>query len=126
MNKITFCSEPDILPGPSYALKNFSNDTIKHLLNVCSQNTQFYLIEDTSSTEWREQIQKTIADIISNNKIDILINNAGITGPTAELWNYNIKDWNSIIDINLHGTFYCCKLIVPVVATSAKAFSFKC
>ena len=26
-----------------------------------------------------------------NNKIDILINNAGITGPTAELWNYNIK-----------------------------------
>ena len=59
------------------------------------------------------QIQKTIADIISNNKIDILINNAGITGPTAELWNYNIKDWNSIIDINLHGTFYCCKLIVP-------------
>ena len=60
-----------------------------------------------------EQIQKTIANIISNNKIDILINNAGITGPTAELWNYNIKDWNSIIDINLHGTFYCCKLIVP-------------
>jgi len=60
MNKITFCSEPDILTGPSYALKNFSNDTIKHLLNVCSQNTQFYLIEDTSSTEWREQIKKTI------------------------------------------------------------------
>ena len=47
------------------------------------------------------------------NKIDILINNAGITGPTAELWNYNIKDWNSIIDINLHGTFYCSKSIVP-------------
>ena len=32
--------------------------------------------------------------------IDILINNAGITGPTAKLWDYNIKDWNSIIDIN--------------------------
>ena len=60
-----------------------------------------------------DQIQKTVADIILNNKIDILINNAGITGPTAELWNYDIKDWNSIIDINLHGTFYCCKLIVP-------------
>jgi len=60
-----------------------------------------------------EQVQKTVADIILNNKIDILINNAGITGPTAELWNYDIKDWNSIIDINLNGTFYCCKLIVP-------------
>ena len=30
-----------------------------------------------------------------------------------ELWNYNIKDWNSVVDINLHGTFYCCKSIVP-------------
>ncbi len=60
-----------------------------------------------------DQVQKTFSDITSNNKIDILINNAGITGPTAELWNYNTKDWNSIIDINLNGTFYCCKLIVP-------------
>ena len=42
-----------------------------------------------------------------------MINSAGITGPTAELWNYNINDWNSILDINLNGTFYCCKSIVP-------------
>tara|TARA_B100001173_G_scaffold298158_1_gene295462 strand:- start:28 stop:774 length:747 start_codon:yes stop_codon:yes gene_type:complete len=69
-----------------------------------------YSIVDVSNYD---QIQKTVAEIISNNKIDILINNAGITGPTAELWNYNVKDWNAIIDINLHGTFYCCKAIVP-------------
>jgi len=59
------------------------------------------------------QVEKAVIDISSNNKIDILINNAGITGPTAKLWDYNLKDWNSIIDINLHGTFYCCKSIVP-------------
>ena len=69
-----------------------------------------YNVVDVSNFD---QIQKTVSDIILNNKIDILINNAGITGPTAELWNYNIKDWNSIININLHGTFYCCKSIVP-------------
>ncbi len=69
-----------------------------------------YNVVDVSNFD---QIQKTVNEITSNNKIDILVNNAGITGPTAELWNYNIKDWNSIIDINLHGTFYCCKSIVP-------------
>ncbi len=69
-----------------------------------------YNVVDVSSFD---QVQKTVSEIASKNKIDILINNAGITGPTAELWNYNIKDWNSIIDINLHGTFYCCKFIVP-------------
>ena len=69
-----------------------------------------YNVVDVSNFD---QIQKAVIDITSNNKIDILINNAGITGPTAKLWDYNLKDWNSIIDINLHGTFYCCKSIVP-------------
>jgi len=32
-----------------------------------------------------DQIQKTVADIILNNKIDILINNTNITKPTTEL-----------------------------------------
>ena len=69
-----------------------------------------YNVVDVSNFD---QVQKTAISISSNNKIDILINNAGITGPTTKLWDYNIKDWNSIIDINLHGTFYCCKSIVP-------------
>ena len=69
-----------------------------------------YNVVDVSNFD---QVQKVVSDIILKNKIDILINNAGITGPTAELWNYNVKDWNSIININLHGTFYCCKSIVP-------------
>ena len=60
-----------------------------------------------------EQVNNAVLKITSSSNIDILINNAGITGPTAELWNYNIKDWNSVVDINLHGTFYCCKSIVP-------------
>jgi len=69
-----------------------------------------YNVVDVSNFD---QVEKAVIDISSNNKIDILINNAGITGPTAKLWDYNIKDWNSIVDINLHGTFYCCKSIVP-------------
>jgi len=69
-----------------------------------------YNVVDVSNFD---QVQKTVSDITSNNKIDILINNAGITGPTDQLWNYNTKDWKSIIDINLNGTFYCCKLLVP-------------
>ena len=59
------------------------------------------------------KIEETVKKIISKSNIDILINNAGITGPTAELWNYKIDDWKKVIDINLHGTFNCCKFIVP-------------
>ena len=62
-----------------------------------------------------EQVKDAVDKISANNKIDILVNSAGITGPTAELWNYDNKAWDDIININLHGTFYCCKLIVPIM-----------
>ena len=60
-----------------------------------------------------EQVNKTVNEIIKKDNIDILINNAGITGPTATLWDYDVKEWNKIININLTGTFNCCKNIIP-------------
>ena len=60
-----------------------------------------------------DEVDKTVKQIIKSTNIDILINNAGITGPTAELWNYDVKEWNKIVEINLIGTFNCCKSIVP-------------
>ena len=84
-------------------------ELLKAVKEINNKDLNYNVVDVTNF----DQIQKTVSDITSNDKIDILINNAGITGPTAELWNYDIKDWNSIIDINLHGTFYCCKLIVP-------------
>ena len=58
-------------------------------------------------------VEKTVAEINSKNNIDILINNAGITGPTAPLWEYDVEMWNKIVQINLMGTFNCCRAIVP-------------
>jgi len=60
-----------------------------------------------------DEVDKTIKQITKSINIDILINNAGITGSTAELWNYNVKEWNKIVEINLMGTFNCCKSVVP-------------
>ena len=61
-----------------------------------------------------DSVQKsTIATLNQNNKIDILINNAGIAGPSFKTWEYPIDQWQSVIDIDLTGLFYCCKSIVP-------------
>ena len=59
------------------------------------------------------QVKKCVSEIIKDTNIDILINNAGITGPTSTLWEYDNEIWKKIIDINLIGTFNCCKAIVP-------------
>ena len=60
-----------------------------------------------------KEVEKTIAEITKKTNIDILINNAGITGPTAPLWEYDIDIWKKVVDINLMGTFNCCRAIVP-------------
>ena len=60
-----------------------------------------------------DEVDKTVNQIAKSINIDILINNAGITGSTAELWNYDVKEWNKIVEINLMGTFNCCKSVVP-------------
>ena len=46
-------------------------------------------------------------------KIDIFINNAGIAGPTVPVVDYPVEDWKRVIDIDLHGPYYCCRTVVP-------------
>lgn len=61
-----------------------------------------------------EEIESTINSIIQNySNIDIFVNNAGIAGPSFKTWEYPQKDWKSVVDIDLNGTFNCCKAVVP-------------
>lgn len=48
-------------------------------------------------------------------RIDCLVNNAGIAGPTGPLWEYPIDTWRKIVDIDLTGVFLCCRAVVPVM-----------
>ena len=46
-------------------------------------------------------------------RIDILAHSAGIAGPTVPLTDYPLEAWREVIDIDLNGTFYCCRAVVP-------------
>ena len=84
-------------------------ELIKAVKEINNPNLEYNVVDVANFNE----IQNTVKKITTNNNIDILINNAGITGPTTELWNYNNDEWNKTIQINLMGTFYCCKSIIP-------------
>jgi 2-dehydro-3-deoxy-L-rhamnonate dehydrogenase (NAD+) len=46
-------------------------------------------------------------------KIDILVANAGISGPNLKAWEYPVETWKQIIDVDLNGVFLCCRAVVP-------------
>lgn len=61
-----------------------------------------------------KSVENAFAESLTHeNKIDILINNAGIAGPNFKTWDYPLEEWQKVIDIDLSGVFYCCKTIVP-------------
>ena len=86
------------------------NELNKVIKKESNENLNYDVVDVTDFNS----VKKTIENL-KNSKIDILINNAGITGPTAELWNYSVDDWNKVINVNLNGTYICCKLIVPLM-----------
>ncbi len=49
----------------------------------------------------------------ASGKVDILVNSAGIGGTNAKVWEMEIEDWRRVVDIDLTGTFLCCRAVVP-------------
>jgi len=45
--------------------------------------------------------------------IDILVNNTGITGPTAPLWEITPAEWEETFAVNVTGAYLCCRAFLP-------------
>ena len=88
---------------------NDSKATEKAIKDLNNPNLSSHVVDVSNYGEG----DKTVNEITKNSNIDILINNAGITGPTATLWEYDIEMWKKVVEINLMGTFNCCRSIVP-------------
>ena len=82
----------------------------KAMQEVNSKNCIYQSVDVTNF----ENIDSNLKELEkSYKKIDIFINNAGITGLNAKVWDYPVDEWNKVIELDLNATFYCCKAVVP-------------
>jgi len=83
------------------------------LVGSLNKNVKYktYKADIISENEVQEMISSVKKDF---GKIDVLINNAGlsINGMT---WKMSIEDWNKVISVNLTGPFLCTKHVLPVM-----------
>ena len=69
-----------------------------------------YGIDVTDPTNLGGGVDQIMADFGS---IEILVNNAGVAGANATVWEYDTDEWLKTINVNLNGPFYCCRAVVP-------------
>jgi len=59
-----------------------------------------------------EQVQEMVNKVLATySKIDILVNDAGISPGTPPIPDLKEADWDAVIDINLKGTYLCCQAV---------------
>ena len=96
--------------GAKVFIWDIDEKLLKSAVEELKNPNLFYNVVDVSNYK---DVEKNVTEITLKSNIDILINNAGITGPTAPVWEYDVEMWNKIVQINLMGTFNCCRAIVP-------------
>ena len=47
--------------------------------------------------------------------VDVLVNNSGVGGPSAPLWEVAPADWESTMAVNVTGTYLCCRAFLPTM-----------
>ena len=96
--------------GVKTIIWDIDENELKKAIQELNNPNLFYNVVDVSDYK---KVKETVDEITKSTNIDILINNAGITGSTSSLWDYDVDEWNKIVQINLMGTFNCCKCVVP-------------
>ena len=80
------------------------------LKEINSNNLSYKIVDATNYNEIEKAVKESETKL---GKIDIFINNAGITGMNAKVWDYPLDEWKKVIELDLNSTFYCCKAVVP-------------
>ncbi len=68
---------------------------------------------DVTSETSVEEMAQTVVE--RYGRVDVLVNNSGIGGPTARLWEVAPAEWRSTFDVNVFGVFLVTRAVVPVM-----------
>jgi 3-oxoacyl-[acyl-carrier protein] reductase len=79
---------------------------------ICTSGGEVFSLQADVSK--REDVETMVTSVTQHfGSIDILVNNAGIIGPVGPLANSDVSNWIETINVNLIGTFLCCKAVLP-------------
>lgn len=76
-------------------------------------------VSDVSDEDQVRTLMGTVAAELGG--LDVLVNNAGIAGPTGPIETLDAGAWKTTFDVNVHGQFYCIKHALPLLRQAEQA-----
>lgn len=98
--------------GANVCLWDMDPDALESAKEALNQPEKVHstAVDVTSETSVAAATQDTLQRF---GAISILVNNAGIAGTNARMWEMDPADWRRVVDIDLTGVFLCCRAVVP-------------
>lgn len=80
------------------------------------------LAAEVSDVSDEDQVRALIGAVAEQlGGLDVLVNNAGVAGPTGPIETLDSAAWKATFDVNIHGQFYCIKHALPLLRQSRNA-----
>jgi NAD(P)-dependent dehydrogenase (short-subunit alcohol dehydrogenase family) len=103
-----------LISGASLSLWDAREDSLAEAAGTLDNaHTSVVDVRDYASVERARD-----ATLAALGRIDVLVNSAGITGPNVLTWDYPLDAWRDVLDVNLTGTFHCCRAVVTPMRAS--------
>ncbi len=96
--------------GASVALWDLDKDLVQEAADSLGGDAFAFSIDVANTEAVSDLAAKVEAEL---GPTSILVNSAGVAGSNAPVVDYDPAEWRKIIEINLTGTFNCCRSILP-------------
>lgn len=109
--------------GRRTAERFLENGAAVHICDVSQESVDEFLAANPAATASitdvgdRASVDQLFADLPFDH-LDVLVNNAGIAGPSAPVDQHDEDGWDQCIQVNLSGTFYVTKRAIPLLRKS--------
>lgn len=99
------------LAGARVVVADVLADEGRALVDELGERTLFVRLDVSDEAQWAEAVDAALAAFGS---LEVLVNNAGIAN-AAPIEHLTTEKWNAVIAVNLTGTFFGCRAVVPVM-----------
>jgi NAD(P)-dependent dehydrogenase (short-subunit alcohol dehydrogenase family) len=97
--------------GANVAIWDVNEKAMSEIVqSIKGVKTHFCKVDVSSLEQVEAAFKSTVAAF---GKVDALVNSAGVAGVNTNVWEYPVKEWQRVLDINLTGTFYTCRTVTP-------------